>query len=475
MRRRFSALLCMTAALAACGGGGGGGGGGDPVTITPTPTPTPTPTGGCSLSERQNWAAGVLNEWYLLPSLLATGVNPGSYSTVDDYIDALTAPARAQGKDRFFTYLTSIAADNAFFSSGQNAGFGFRLSSDLGAQKLWIAEAFEGAPALAAGMDRGTEVLAIGETQATLQLVTQLIASGGTDAINNAIGPSTPGLTRWFRIRNGTTTTEVAVTKTNYTLTPVSSRYGALVLNDGGTSVGYLNLRTFIDTADPALRTAFANFRSQGITKVIVDLRYNGGGLVSIGELLSNLLGGNRFSSDIIDKMVFRPEKSSNNSTEFFNPQPQSVSPVKIAFIGTGGTASASELVINSFLPYLQANVGLIGTNTYGKPVGQIGVDKSSCDDRLRVMAFSTQNGAGQGEYFSGLAPFMQSTCQAADDITKPFGDPTEASVKGALDFLAGRSCTPISGGISTQAVGGRRLVQPHRPTTAQHEVPGSY
>ena len=48
---------------------------------------------------------------------------------------------------------------------------------------------------------------------------------------------------------------------------------------------------------------------------------------------------------------------------------------VGIAFIGLAGTSSASELVINAFTPYLHANSALIGTNTYGKPVGQIALD----------------------------------------------------------------------------------------------------
>ncbi|MEO6569823.1 MAG: peptidase S41, partial [Opitutaceae bacterium] len=79
----------------------------------------------------------------------------------------------------------------------------------------------------------------------------------------------------------------------------------------------------------------------------------------------------------------FRPEKASSNTTAFFAPQPESVNSTKIAFIGMSGTASASELVINGFVPYLHANAGLIGTNTYGKPVGQIALDRSACDDQM--------------------------------------------------------------------------------------------
>jgi carboxyl-terminal processing protease len=87
------------------------------------------------------------------------------------------------------------------------------------------------------------------------------------------------------------------VTKADYALDPISDRYGAKIITEGGRNYGYLNLRTFISSANPQLRTAFLNFRNQGVTDIIVDFRYNGGGLVSTAELMGDLLGANRTSS----------------------------------------------------------------------------------------------------------------------------------------------------------------------------------
>jgi C-terminal processing protease CtpA/Prc len=344
--------------------------------------------------------------------------------------------------------------------------------------RLFVSEAFEATPALAAGIDRGTEILAIGTASNNLVTVASLLASGGTTALNDALGPSTAGTTRFLQIRDASGTRTVSVTKADYSIDPVSARYGAQVITDNGRKIGYVNLRTFINTADPELRTAFANFKAQGITNVIVDLRYNGGGLVSIAETLANLLGGNRSSSDVIDYLTYRPEKSSNNSRTNFAVQAESVSPVKIAFIGMGGTASASELTINAFAPYLGANSALIGSNTYGKPVGQIAIDRAACDDRLRVIAFAVENSAHQGTYYNGLSQFVAASCQSADDLTYPLGDPREASTRQALNFLAGQSCTAIaSSGQTSQSVSSskRFLLSPDRPDTAQREVPGLY
>ena len=476
MVRRWACGAAMAATLAGCGGGGTGGGA--TATAGAGTAATASGAGTCSLRARQDFAFAQLKEWYLFPDTLPASLDPTPYADVPTYIDALTATARSQRKDRYFTYLTSIAQENAYYNSGSSAGFGFRLATDAAAQRVYIAESFEGTSALAAGIDRGTEITAIGTTSTNLRTVSSIIASSGTAGVTDALGPTTAGTTRVLQIRDAAGTRTVSVTKTDYELTPVSARYGAKVITDGGRQYGYLNLRTFINTADTPLRNAFAQFRAAGITNVIIDFRYNGGGLVSISEEIGDLLGAARSTANVLDYTTFRPEKASNNTTRFFAPQPQSIAPTKIAFIGTGGTASASELTINAQIPYLGANVALIGTNTYGKPVGQIALDNAACDDRLRVIAFATQNANRVGDYYDGLAAVVQSSCQATDDLTHPLGDPQEASTRAALNFLQGVGCTRITAGeVTAQAAGTARrdLLTPDRPTTQQRETPGSF
>jgi C-terminal processing protease CtpA/Prc len=435
------------------------------------------------LRERQDWVAAQMREWYLFPDTLPLGINPASYTSVNTFLDALTATARAQRKDRYFTYLTSIKEETAYYTSGSSAGFGWRLGLDSNA-RLYVTEAFEGASALSAGVDRGAEILAIGTSAADLRTVSSLYAAGG-NVLSDAFGPDDSGTTRVFQIRDGSGTRTVSVTKTDFTLLPVSSRYGTKIITDGGQRYGYINLRTFIDTAEPALRAAFDQFRTAGITNIVVDLRYNGGGLVRTAELMNDLLGANRSTSEVMSYTTFRSEKASDNSTAFFAPQPQSIAPTRVAFIGTGGTASASELVINTFIPYLRNNAALIGTNTYGKPVGQIALDKPECDDRLRVVAFAIQNSARQGAYYDGLANTVEASCRAEDDLTYPMGDVREASTRSALDFLQGKVCTRITASASASAgIGAKAMSAPTvrvaltpsgSMSTAQHEVPGLF
>ncbi|MDG6078915.1 peptidase S41 [Erythrobacter litoralis] len=482
---KFRTILSATLAVAltACGGGGGSGSTGGTIGGGNTGGGGGSGGGGtggsaadCSIGARKDWVLGQMREWYLFPDLLNTGINQASYDTVQDYIDALVAPARAQERDRFFTYITSIEEENDLIRTGSNAGFGVRLSYDQGAGRLFVVEAFESAPAFAAGVDRGTEILAIDG-----QTVSSLFAQGGSFAVSNALGPSDPGVSRALRIRTvGGVERTVTIQKTEYSLDPVSDRYGAKILDVDGKRVGYINLRTFIiQSAEQDLREAFQRFQNQNVDQVILDLRYNGGGLISIADLLGDLLSADK-TGQVFSRTVFRPSKSENNETTLFSSQPQAISATKIAVIGREGTASASELVTNSMLAYLDENIGLIGTNTFGKPVGQIALDRSACDDRLRVVALQTENADGEGEYYRGLASVMQATCAADDQLTRQLGDPSEESISTALDYLAGRTCRPITvtatkKGVTAQAVPRRELLLSARPSAAQSEIPGLF
>lgn len=464
---RLSLSLCLAAALSGCGGGGG--------TPTPTPTsatPTPTPTvAGCSLSQRQDWALAELNEWYLFPELIAS-VSKSSYSNLSDYVDALVAPARAQNKDRYFTYVTSIAEETALINSGATAGFGFRLGYDTAARRVFVIESFEGAPALGQSIDRGDEIVSING-----QSVTSLMSSGGPQAVVSALGPDTPGTSRTLRIQDlGGPLRDVTLAKANYSIDPVSSRYGATVINGTSGKIGYLNLRTFIvSSASTALRNAFQTFKGQGITRVVVDLRYNGGGLLSVGNDLASLMAADR-PNQVSSYITFRTSKASENETLRFTPPSQAITGMKIAFIGTGGSASASEMVMNAFPPYLGNQVAMVGSDTYGKPVGQIAEDLTACDDRLRVIAFKVENANHQGDYYDGLAATFPVTCQANDDIYHQLGDPAEEMLSRAVGWLDGGSCTPITASAKGPlGLPQRGPLTPAKPSAAQYQIPGLF
>lgn len=477
-RLRSAVTTAIAAALTLTGCGGGD----SPTGAAPSPSPTPPPSAQCTLRDRQLWAEAQIRENYLFPEDLPASLSPDGFSTVQAYVDAITATARAANKDRFFTYVTSIADENAFFASGQTAAFGIRLEYDSTARRVFILDVFETGPAFAAGFDRGAELLAVGTAPDNMVPVATLFAQGGSAAVSDALGPSQVGITRTIRFTLNGTERTVTITRAEFNIPPVSSRFGVQTFDEPGLGrVGYVNLRTFISTAETPLRGAFARFRSEGARHIIVDFRYNGGGLVRIAEVMGDLMGQGRLASDVFSFTTFRPSKSASNAARLFRAAPESVAPANLAFITTDASASASELVINAMLPYAQNRLTLVGENTSGKPVGQIAVDRAACDDRLRVVAFATQNASRQGDYYDGLAPYLPTrggrTCTASDDYTQPMGAPAEASTGRAIASLRGESCAAIAAGTSDireQSLGRLPLLT-RAPNAAQREMPGTF
>jgi C-terminal processing protease CtpA/Prc len=444
--KSFGLLALAAMLVVGCGGKGAGSGAGQPVGAD-----------ACSVTNQKQFTFNVVREWYLFTDLLPQTLDLNAFATASDLLDAMTATARAQQRDRFFSFITSIQAEQALFSSGETAGFGVQTFIRTATSQVFFAEVFEGSAANDAGLVRGDELLAVGTSAANLQPVATLLATSG--GLSNAFGPSTAGTARTLRWRNATgqeITREIV--KRNYAITPVPQAQVRLIQRPGLSPVGHLTLRTFISTADAQLRSAFATFRQNNVRDVIIDLRYNGGGLISTGELLLNLLAGNQ-ANQVSFETRFNPAKTSSQQTVRLQTLAETIPTLRVAFVTTGLSASASELVINSMAPYAQ--VAIIGERTGGKPVGQFGFDIPACDFRVRLVTFKSVNRNGDGDYFTGLpyAPYTNagdSTCSATDDLTRLPGDSAESMTATALSWLNSGTCaTPIadSGGATA---GGR-------------------
>jgi C-terminal processing protease CtpA/Prc len=207
------------------------------------------------------------------------------------------------------------------------------------------------------------------------------------------------------------------------------------VIDDGGRKIGYLFFRNFVRPSEAALNDAFAALRTAGATELVLDLRYNGGGLVDIAVHLASLIGGVRTNGQVLLNYVHndRVGPTYNKTTRFTNPE-QALNLSRLVVITTRSSASASELIINSLRAYMPVTV--IGDTTYGKPVGQYGF--TFCDKVLAAVSFSIKNANNEGDYFDGIPP----TCAAPDDSTHQLGDPAEASLAEALGYLRTGSCS---------------------------------
>jgi len=463
--RPLTALVCLALTpLGACSSGGNSGSGGGSGDGS---------TGACTESERKQFTLDVARQWYLFPELLPTAVDLTQFEDAEQLLDHLTATAREQGKDRHFSYITTRAEEQALLGDGQFIGFGFRTRSDEG-NRAFVTEVFESSPAAEVGLRRGDEIVAV-DSGSGFVATDELLADGST--LSDALGPAETGVRRGLRLLNGGEIRQVSMAKRTVTIDPVPDGYGVQVLPLAGTAgVGYLNLRSYVSTADPQLRQAFSQFRARGLDYFIVDLRYNGGGLVSTAELLSDLLGAARARNDVQFALVHNPDRSSQNRTRFFDPRPESVRPVRIAFLTTGATGSASEISINTMAPWVE--VAIVGANTLGKPVGQLAFDLRNCEDRLRIVTFRTINALAQGDYYEGLAGTLRYACAATDTLDRPLGDVTEGLTAAALEWLATGACPTLISGTPARskpfgAPATGRPALPRQPSPAQLWMPG--
>jgi C-terminal processing protease CtpA/Prc len=226
----------------------------------------------------------------------------------------------------------------------------------------------------------------------------------------------------------------VLVTKSLVTIDPLPQHR---VIDTPTGSVGYVELATFISTADAEFDAIFASFRQAGITDVILDLRYNGGGLVSTTELLGDFLGGAVAENLVFSKTLFNDLNSASNRTRFFQRLTNSMSLSRLVVVATSNTASASELITNSMESH--AEVAIVGGTTFGKPVGQLGIE--FCDKILRPTSFETVNADDTGGYFDGLPV----DCAAADDLSIPVGDASDPNLVAALSYLSTGACPVAS------------------------------
>jgi hypothetical protein len=346
--------------------------------------------------------------------------DPALFDSPEAYLEAV----RFRPLDQSFSFINSRAATEAFFSESQFIGIGFGIKQ-TGRRKLRVSDVFPDSPASEVGLERGALLLAIDGRP-----VSELLANG---EFGSALGPNEIGVSvelTWRTVRGETRS--AVVTKRAVTIPTVSD---TSVFNLDGLPVGYLHFRNFVEPSIGALNRAFKRFRARGVVDVILDLRYNGGGLVDVSRHLGGLIGGVRTNTRVFVEFFHNDKNTFRNQVLRFDDPGRSVDLPRLVVITTRASASASEVLINGLRPFLP--VTIVGNRTFGKPVGQYGFD--FCDKVLFPVSFETRNSLGEGEFFSGL----EADCAAADDLERALGDPEEASLAEAFNFLRTGSCSP--------------------------------
>jgi carboxyl-terminal processing protease len=372
----------------------------------------------CSVSGQNLYVRDVLRDLYLWNEFLPN-VNPTAYASPEAYLEAV----RYRPLDTHFSYITGAAESNAFYSESQFIGYGF--SNSVQGEELRVLQVFPDSPAAEAGLARGDSILEIDGRP-----VAGLIESG---QIGSAFGPSEAGVSSEIVIRSLTgAERRERMTKRPVTIPTVSL---TRVYDVDGRRVGYLFFRNFVRPSVSALSDAFAALHETGVTELVLDLRYNGGGLVDVATHLASLIGGVVTAGQPFATFSHNERNAYRNETLRFT-EPESAAPTlsRLIVITSRSSASASELVINGLRPFMP--VVLIGDTTYGKPVGQYLIE--FCTKVLAPVSFSLRNANGEANYFDGFAP----TCAAGDGIDRELGDPQEASLAEALYYVVHDACS---------------------------------
>ena len=461
------------------GGGGSGGGssgsGSEPIKPSSTYAQqcapgnmlAPAARRTASLGTEKQWLRAYYDEAYLwrdqVPQLNA---DAAAYSGSDvqqalqAYFDDLRTPqltASGARRDRF-SFMVPEQEWQQEMQAGVAAGYGLRWSmgSPTPPRNLRVAYVEPGSPAALAGLQRGDRLVTVDGVSADANDRT------GVDKLNAALYPGASGETHnfVFTTRDGIARSMSLVSaQLNTNAVPM-----ARVLNAAdGAKVGYLVFTTHIQTAEQGLIDAVRGFSAAGVSELVLDLRYNGGGYLYLASELAYMIAGAQPTNGrTFEQLRYNARRSTENeSTPFYNQSclpvngkcstPQNLPTLnlrRLYVLSQSGTCSASEALING-LRGVDVEVRLVGGRTCGKPYGFSG--QENCGNRFLPIEFEGVNAKGFGDYSDGFIPASSQPgtgvpgCQVADDLSRDLGDVREGQLAAALQHRLNGSCPPVS------------------------------
>ena len=341
--------------------------------------------------EIENFVWGGLNAYYLwqsdVPDL--SDLRFSNQNQLNSYLEGFSSPenlfdnllytaengypANEKGYDRFSWIVDDyVALENAFQGITVSNGMDFQLYLENGSTTNVygvVRYVVPGSDAKTQGVLRGMVFSSVDGTQITANNYQDLLFGTNTDyTINLAdFNGGNP-------ILNGTS---IALSKIQLQEDPVAK---VEVFVEGAKTIGYLLYNQFASSYDSELNAAFGTFKASGVTDLIVDLRYNGGGSVQTATYLGSMIT-TESNTTVFSKQVWNEKVMENNDasnfinyfTDKITDTDESINSLNLStvyFIVSEDTASASELVINALSAYI--DVKLVGTQTVGKQVGSI-------------------------------------------------------------------------------------------------------
>ena len=305
---------------------------------------------------------------------------------------------------------------------------------------------YPGSPAEKAGLKRGDIILKINGKNITAANYTDLFYS-------NSISIQTGKDEGSFIDLNPGSITMSAVEMYE---DPINK---ATIIEKGDYKIGYLCYTDYLIASEPDLYSIFSDFKNKGVTDVVLDLRYNGGGHAQTAQKISSVLAP---SSVVNRKSVYLSHKWNDLWTSiqdeddlniyFDSTLPVNMDLKNLYVLTSDGTASASEATIIGLKPYL--DVTLIGEMTSGKYCGgylmspedyyemftESGINRnyyfSFSNWGMYIMIYRYSNKDGYPSFVTGLPADISAEEDHFD--LKPFGDETDPLLGRAIEKITG-------------------------------------
>lgn len=264
----------------------------------------------------------------------------------EDLQNGLYAGLLAGIGDKYSTYYTAEEYQESQVSmTGKYYGIGAGLTQDVDTMVVSITKIYEGTPSEAAGLLAEDIILSVEDVDATSMDVSDLVllirGEEGTSVHLEVYRPSTGEYLSFD------------VERANVVLPSVASE----MLTE---EIGYIRIESFEEDTATQFEVAMAELQTQGMQSLVIDLRYNGGGLVdSVVQILDDILPEGLLVY-IEDKEGNRQEYHSSGKTHFDYP---------LVVLINEDSASASEIFAGAIQDYDYGT--LIGTTTFGKGIVQ--------------------------------------------------------------------------------------------------------
>ena len=413
---------------------------------------------GSGLDER-NWLRSWSNEFYLWYDEIIDR-DPASFETLAYFETLKTEAITPSGNPRDQFHFTFNSDDYFSLSESGTAvstGIRWKVISSRTPRSIRVVFVEPGSPADLAGVERGdnlTHIDGFNVENDNSQLA--------IDAINQGLSPADENETHTYQFTRRDSNTTYAADISAQEI-PSAAVLHSDILNTTSGNVGYMVFNDHSRVAEGELINAVQSFANTGISDLVLDLRYNGGGFLYIASQLSYMIAGPEPTANrIFETLVFNDKHTQTNPftgetlapTPFFNGSTSnealpSLNLERVFVLTLGSTCSASESIING-LRGIDVEVIQIGQPTCGKPYGFYPTD--NCGTTYFSINFSGENDKGFGDFADGFIPSEQDDgeafirgCRASDDLDHLLGNNEEELLSTALYYRDNNQCPPVA------------------------------